>query len=125
MFMNTIDIIKNNLEFLMVDYGFSFDYKSNGKEIWCCFTNKFGSINWYSYEQFGEYSLSIIVNGCGRKVLDSFNNENNLLSIDKKSFFKKVFSDQRISYWKHISNIFKRQIINTGSLWGLRVIRKN
>ena len=70
--MKTKEIIKNKLEFLITDYDFDFDYNSNGKEVWCKFTNKYGSINWYSYEQFGEYELSIVENGKGKKILDSF-----------------------------------------------------
>ena len=124
--MKTEKIIKNELGFLITDYGFSFDYKSNGKETWCKFTNKHGSINWYSYEQFGEYELSIVENGKERKILDSFRkNSNTFLKIDrKKSFFELLFKDQRVKYWKQISNAFKEQIMDTGSLFGL-IIEEN
>ncbi len=124
--MKIEEIIKNELGFLMTDYGFNFDYKSNGKEIWCSFTNKYGSVDWYSYQQFGEFELSIVENGRGKKTLDSFRkNENAILKIDRnKSFFELLFKDQRISYWKQISKAFKKQIADTGSLFGL-TIEKN
>ncbi len=65
--IKTKEIIKNKLEFLITDYDYDFDYNSNGKEVWCKHTNKYGNINWYSYEQFGEYELSIVENGKGKK----------------------------------------------------------
>lgn len=125
--MKIEEIIKNELGFLVTDYGFNFDYKSNGKEIWCRFTNKYGSVDWYSYQQFGEFELSIVVNGRGKKILDSFmKNGNSLLIIDKnKSFFELLFKDHRISYWKQISDAFKKQIIDTGSLFGLTIEKKH
>ena len=121
--MKTEEIIKNELGFLIANYNFNFDYNSNGKEIWCRFTNKYGSVNWYSYQQFGEYELSIVVNGKGREILDSFmKTENSILKINKKkSFFELLFKDQRISYWKQVSNAFKKQIIDTDSLFGLKI----
>lgn len=124
--MKTDEIIKNKLGFLITDYGFNFDYKSNGKEIWCRFTNKYGSIDWYSYQQFGEYELSIAENGRGKKILDSFrNNGNSLLKIDKnKSFFGFLLKDQRKNYWEQISGALKKQILDTGSLFGL-IIKEN
>lgn len=124
--MKTKEIIKNKLEFLITDYDFDFDYNSNGKEVWCKFTNKYGSINWYSYEQFGEYELSIVENGKGKKILDSFRfNASPLLKIDKKnSFFGILLKDQRIIYWDQISTAFKKQIIDTGSLFGIKIIKK-
>ena len=125
--MKTEEIIKNELGFLITDYGFNFDYNSNGKEIWCKLTNKYGSVSWYCYQQFDEYELSIIVNGRGREILDScLENENLLLKINKrKSFFELLFKDQRIIYWKQVSNAFKKQIINTGSLFGLKIEDNN
>ncbi len=123
--MKTEEIIKNKLGFLINEYGFDINYNSNGKEIWCRFTNEYGSLNWYSYEQFGEYELSIVENGKGRKILDSFNNENSLLKINKKkSFLEFLFKDQRITYWEQISVALKKQIKDTGSLFGI-TIKKN
>lgn len=124
--MKTEKIIKNKLGFLITDYNFNFDYNSNGKEVWCRFTNKYGSINWYSYEQFGEYELSILENGKGKKILDSFKvNGNLLLKIDKKnSFLGFLFKDKRITYWEQVSTAFKKQIIDTGSLFGMTIIKK-
>ena len=121
--MKTEEIIKKELGFLITDYGFIFNYQSNGKEIWCSFTNKYGSVDWYSYQQFGEYELSIVENGREKKTLDSFRkNENAILKIDRnKSIFELLFKDLRKNYWKKISNAFKKQIADTGSLFGLKI----
>lgn len=123
--MKTEGIIKNKLGFLITDYDFDFDYNSNGKEEWFRFNNKYGSISWYSYEQFGEFELSIIENGKERKILDSsMIIRNPILKIDKKkSFLGFLFKDQRITYWEQIAAAFKKQIIDTGSLFGLRIIK--
>ena len=72
--------------------------------MWCKFTNKYGSINWYSYEQFGEYELSIVENGKGKKYWILLDSMPPLLKIDKKnSFFGTLLKDQRIIYWDQIS----------------------
>ncbi len=48
-----------------------------------------------------------------------------LLKIDKKnSFFGTLLKDQRIIYWDQISTAFKKQIIDTGSLFGIKIIKK-
>ena len=121
--MKTEDIIKNNLGFLINDYEFKLSFHSNGKQEWCKLTNAYGSINYYSFDEFGEFELSIIIKGKKMIVLDSFLEiKNSPLIINKKlSFFEFVFKDHRKLYWEKIATAFKAQINETGTLYGLRL----
>ncbi len=119
--MKTVDIIKNKLMFLTDLYGFSFSSTTNGKQLWCFFKNPYGSINWYAYEQLGEYELSIDIYGKDKIILDSFQNVNTCLKIKKTFSFKNLFRDSRIIYWDKISKEIKNQISNCGNIFGLRI----
>lgn len=115
--MKNEDIIKNALNFLIKEYGFHYEYKSNGKQVWCKLTNSHGSINWYCYGLFDEYELSITSNK-GKKIIDSQFVENKF----KIGFsFINLFVDKRVRYWNNISYIFKKQIKERNSLFGLIV----
>ena len=121
--MLTENVIKNNLDFLINDYGFKFYYYSNGKQYWCNLTNAYGSVNYYSFSEFGEFELSITIKGKKMIVLDSFLElKNSPLIINKKlSFFEFVFKDHRKLYWEKIATAFKAQINEIGTLYGLRL----
>ena len=119
--MKTVDIIKNKLMFLTDIYGFSFSSNSNGKQLWCYFKNSYGSINWYSYEQFGEYELSVVIYGKDKIILDSFQNVNTPFKIKKTISFMNLFRDSRIIYWDEVSKEFKSQISKYGNIFGLKV----
>ena len=64
----TEEIIKTKLGFLISDYGFEFSSNSDGMRYWCKFTNNYGSLNWYTFEQFEEYKLYIEINGKGEQI---------------------------------------------------------
>lgn len=121
--MTTEEIIKDNIGFLINEYNFVFTSNSNGKKEWFYFSNNYGSINYYIFEQTGEYELSITINGKGKIVLDSFKIvSNSLLQINKKmSLLEFVFKDHRKIYWNKISKAFKTEIKKSGTLYGLNL----
>lgn len=119
--MRNEDIIKNKLAFLINDYGFDFDYRYNGPYEWLRLSNNYGCICWVFEKIYESYELTIVINGEGRKLLDtSWRNENCVLKIDKKKeFFKNLFKNKKVIYWDQISTIFKSEIERTGTLFGL------
>lgn len=120
--MGIDEIICNNLDFLIDDYGFVFKYNTNGYEDWCYLSNRFGSINWYSWEQFGEYELTITINGREKLFLDSDRKLNYTpLKIKRISLIERFFRDSRQIYWQRIAIAFKQEIEATGTLFGLKL----
>lgn len=115
----TEEIIKTKLGFLISDYGFEFSSNSDGMREWYKFTNNYGSLNWYAFEQFEEYKLYIEINGKGEQVLDSYR-IGNILNVGEWPFLRIFsFKDQRVIYWNRIADLLKKEINETGTLFGI------
>lgn len=120
--MYTEEVIKKELGFLIEEYGFNFSYRSDGKRVWCTLANQYGSVNWYSFEEFDEYELSI-TGDKGKIVLDSPYRREKAF-YNKQNLFERLFRIKGKTYWSNVSAFFKKQIEKTGYLFGLRLRRK-
>ena len=121
--MNTEAIIKKELGFLIEEYGFNFSYRSDGKQVWCTLANQYGSVNWYSFEEFDEYELSV-VGDKGKIVLDSpYRCEK--VFYNRLNLFERLFRVKGKTYWSNVSAFFKEQIAKTCYLFGLRLRRNS
>ena len=124
--MSTEEIICSNLDFLVKNYGFIFKSNTNGKQTWCYLSNDHGSVNWYSWDQFGEYELSLDIYGREKVILDSFRQLSYTpLHIKRINLITRIFRDSRKVYWQRIAIAFKNQINETGTLFGLKLDLKN
>ena len=120
--MSTEEIICRNLDFLLKEYGFIFKCNTNGKQTWCYFSNKYGSVNWYEFPEFNEFELSITISGYRKIILDSHMKlDNTPLKIKHSNIFFSFFQDSRKKYWKEIAVSFEHQIESTHTIFGLKV----
>ena len=117
----TLDIIKNKLNFLIEEYGFTFEFIND----WGChyiFNNKNGCIEFYEWAQFNESAFFVNYDMISKKI--------NLIEEYPKivaHFYKThkgikwFFKDDREDYWQMISEIIKIEINNNKSIFGLKL----
>ena len=121
--MSDREIIEAALNFLVVDYGFSYEYHSlNGKEEYFQYKNNYGCLTYYQWAQFGEQEFSATHNQTFRKI-QLFEEYPKYFASFKSTHkgIKWLFQDSRKDYWEMISNIIKEEIASTGALFGIQI----
>ena len=121
--MSDREIIEAALNFLVVDYGFSYEYHSlNGKEEYFQYKNNHGCLTYYQWAQFGEQEFSATYNQTFRKIQLFEEYPKYFASFKSKhKGIKWLFQDSRKDYWEMISNIIKDEIASTGALFGIQI----
>lgn len=119
--MTTLDIIKNKLEFLINEYGFTFEF-NNIRGNHYIFKNENGYIEFYEWQQFNESEILVKYDMISKrinlieeypKIIGQFNHINKGI----KCFFK----DDRNDYWEMVSKIIRVEIGANKSIFGLKL----
>lgn len=119
--MTTKEIIEKKLHFLVKDYGFSFEH-SNIQGNHYVFSNSYGYIEFYEWEQFEESEIRVKCYQEFKKIIlidhyPEIVGEYTKNHVGIKWFFK----DERNDYWDMISTIIKLEIDNKKNIFGLIV----
>ena len=119
--MTTLDIVKDKLSFLIKDYHFSFRFKNTSGNHYI-FENMSGYIEFYEWEQFGEFGIYV--------KYDKIFKEIKLIEHYPKIFgkfkeshkgLKWIFKDTRFDFWEMISEIVRSEIDNKNNVFGLKI----
>lgn len=123
--MTDKEIIEEALKFLVVDYGFTYEYHSqhNGNEEFYKFVNEFGYFQYYEWSQFKDSEFSVVCNQ-EFKIIRLFDEYPQIFSMFNKRHkgVKWFFKDQRKDYWTMIASILRLEIKTKGSLFGLKIL---
>lgn len=117
------EIIEEALSFLVTNFRFIFEYKtSNRNEEFYSYKNRYGSLNYYQSQEFGDYRFSVM-NSEGIRDINFVELYPSVVAQFNKAHrgFRWLFKDLRIDYWNMIALIIKMEIENTGSLFGLKI----
>ncbi|MBQ8040797.1 MAG: hypothetical protein IJ274_13200 [Lachnospiraceae bacterium] len=118
--MTTLNIVKNNLQFLIDKYGFTFEFNDIRGEHYI-FKNKNGYIEFYEWEQFDESAIFVKYDMIAKKInlIEEYPKMIGEFSQRHKGF-KWFFKDKRYDYWEMISKIIQIEI-NNKSIFGLKL----
>lgn len=119
--MNTIDIVKNKLDFLLKDYGMAFEY-NNIRGNHYIFKNPTGYIEFYEWKQFNESAIFIKYGLTSRKI-DLLEEYPKIIGkfYQKHKGLKRFFRDDREEYWEIVAEIIKTELFSKKSIFGLQV----
>lgn len=117
-------IIEEKLNFLIIDYGFTFKYTDNNHEQLYAFYSNSGSLN-YSIEYYQNdivTDLFVSINGWKKKIRikEEINKYRSKLHI-KFRFLQIIFNNENV-YWETIKQIILIQIRENKEFWGLKII---
>ncbi len=119
--MKTETIIRNHLSFLENDFGLVFELiKDKGSTY--SYKNEYGKFEYYEWMQFGESRFTIYFdNEC--RTINMINEAPKDIGKYNHEFkgMKVLFKDRREQYWQIIETIVRKNINDSGTLFGLKL----
>ncbi len=122
--LDSIDIVKNNLGFLITDYGFEFTHEEKNWDNYI-FKNRFGKIVFFEWLERDDRSITVFCNEGIYEINLMFVAPKEMeMYYKKKKGIKGFFFDSRDLYWSIVADSVKKSIASDGTIWGIKVEKK-